>query len=839
MSAAIELGGVAVIAAVMGIMVYLVTVVTPLFRAARITGSVSYGLITKEEVQRLLFAEVDEYQSLGVYVLRSGDAVFFGAGSGHVLDRRRLVPDSESITAFSRSGAQQLAIGLTDGTVRVGRLGFDTSFVPEAEAPRAAVSLRPGERLEAPPGVIERTSTGELRRVWPKVEIEPPVEAAPPGAPAELLDYRAGDDEERLAVFRQDGDIHVDAISRRENMLTGEAATEVVSTSIPFPEALKPLGRPSFMLLASAGDQLYLAWKDGVVARFALQGTSGPQLAERADLTPAATLNDFIFSNGEQSLLASDSEGRANAWFRLPAGAGAQTADGFALVLAHRLPKLAAAITALGISGRDKTIIAGAADGEVVLYYLTSERLLARLNWAPAATVQITPKGDGIFAVDHDGRALLAGLSNPHPQTTLGSIFRKVWYEGYPAPAYTWQSSSATDDFEPKLSLIPLIFGTLKATLHSMLFAVPIALLAAIYTSEFLDRRYRAPLKSAIEMMASLPSVVLGFMAALVLAPVVEKSVLAVLVVFAVLPTAVLAFGYAWQLLPQRAALIMSGRPQMGILLLLVLCIAIAAPRLGGPIEHLMFAGDFKAWLDGRIGDATPGITVLAWPLAAGALLLLDRRLISGALQRRLGSASRSTVAAVDLLKYAVLIVFSVALAWAIGAALGRLGIDPRPHVFGTYVQRNALVTGFVMGFAVIPIIYTIAEDSLSAVPESLRSASLGCGATQWQTATRVVLPVAIPGIFSALMVGLGRAVGETMIVLMAAGNTAVLDLNIFSGLRTLSANIAVELPEAVKDGTLYRMLFLSALTLFALTFVVNTIAEIVRQRFRWRTHQL
>ena len=86
---------------------------------------------------------------------------------------------------------------------------------------------------------------------------------------------------------------------------------------------------------------------------------------------------------------------------------------------------------------------------------------------------------------------------------------------------------------------------------------------------------------------------------------------------------------------------------------------------------------------------------------------------------------------------------------------------------------------------------------------------------------------------------GLGRAVGETMIVVMAAGNTPIIDWNIFSGLRALSANIAVELPEAVKDGTLYRMLFLAALALFIMTFVLNTMAELVRLRFRKRAAQL
>ena len=104
-------------------------------------------------------------------------------------------------------------------------------------------------------------------------------------------------------------------------------------------------------------------------------------------------------------------------------------------------------------------------------------------------------------------------------------------------------------------------------------------------------------------------------------------------------------------------------------------------------------------------------------------------------------------------------------------------------------------------------------------------------GASRWQTVTRVVLPTASPGIFAAVMVGFGRAVGETMIVLMATGNTPIMDLSPFNGFRTLSANIAVEIPEAPAGGTLYRTIFLAALLLFALTFAVNTVAELVRQR--------
>jgi len=174
-----------------------------------------------------------------------------------------------------------------------------------------------------------------------------------------------------------------------------------------------------------------------------------------------------------------------------------------------------------------------------------------------------------------------------------------------------------------------------------------------------------------------------------------------------------------------------------------------------------------------------------------------------------------------------------------LGWLLNGLGWDPRGSVFDTYVQRNALVVGIAMGFAVIPIIYTISEDALTAVPDHLRAASLGAGATPWQTMILVIIPPAMSGLFSAAMIGLGRAVGETMIVLMAAGNTPLMDMNIFNGFRTLAANLAVELPEAVQNSTHYRTLFLAALTLFTMTFILNTVAEAVRLHFRGKASRL
>jgi phosphate transport system permease protein len=150
-----------------------------------------------------------------------------------------------------------------------------------------------------------------------------------------------------------------------------------------------------------------------------------------------------------------------------------------------------------------------------------------------------------------------------------------------------------------------------------------------------------------------------------------------------------------------------------------------------------------------------------------------------------------------------------------------------------SYDQRNALVVGIAMGFAVIPTIFSITEDAIFAVPKSLSYGSLALGATPWQTLVRVVMPTASPGIFSAVMIGMGRAVGETMIVLMATGNTPIMDVNIFEGMRTLAANIAVEMPESEVGSTHFRILFLAAFVLFMFTFVVNTLAESIRQHLR------
>ncbi len=147
---------------------------------------------------------------------------------------------------------------------------------------------------------------------------------------------------------------------------------------------------------------------------------------------------------------------------------------------------------------------------------------------------------------------------------------------------------------------------------------------------------------------------------------------------------------------------------------------------------------------------------------------------------------------------------------------------------FGAEYRLNALVGGIALSLAVIPVIYTVAEDALSAVPKAMTEASLALGATRWETALYVVLPAATPGIFAALLLGVGRAFGETMIVLMATGNAALMSLDFLQPVRTMSATIGAEMAEVVFGDTHYNVLFLIGAVLFLFTFALNAVAEFV-----------
>ncbi|MBL8749995.1 MAG: ABC transporter permease subunit [Planctomycetes bacterium] len=534
-------------------------------------------------------------------------------------------------------------------------------------------------------------------------------------------------------------------------------------------------------------------------------------------------------------MVLGDDLGAVHTWFATKPD-GATTLDGVTFVNARSFPGNGSAAVGIATSKRSRLFAVAHADGSVRVWHGTSERLVAavRADDVPLRAIALSPKEDGLLVAGANGLHRF-DLRPGHPEATLATVFRPVWYEGAAGPAHAWQSTGGSDDFEPKLGLMPLIFGTLKATFYCLLFGVPLALLAAIYTSEFLHPRWRSRVKPAIELMASLPSVVLGFLAGLVLAPFVSEHLTAVLLSVLVVPFVFVIGAQVWQQAPPWL------RPTADRLrvpaALLTMPLGIWLATTAAPLaEAVLFRGDLKNWLaatalpatDARRGSAFGGFLLVVAPIAAllGALAtghLPVRRMVGDTAFRRF------------LFGFAATTIIALLLAGGLTA----VGCDLRGNLFGVFDPRNSLVVGLVMGFAVVPIVYTIAEDALAAVPEHLRAASLGAGATPWQTAVRVVFPTAMSGIFSAIMVGLGRAVGETMIVVMAVGGTAIMDPSVFNGFRTLSANIATELPEAVRDSTHYRLLYLAALCLFVMTFVLNTLAELVRQRFRKRAFQL
>ncbi|MCX6830522.1 MAG: ABC transporter permease subunit, partial [candidate division Zixibacteria bacterium] len=155
--------------------------------------------------------------------------------------------------------------------------------------------------------------------------------------------------------------------------------------------------------------------------------------------------------------------------------------------------------------------------------------------------------------------------------------------------------------------------------------------------------------------------------------------------------------------------------------------------------------------------------------------------------------------------------------------------------LFGLTYRLNILNAGIALGLAIIPIIFTVAEDAMNSVPTSLRDAARALGANPWQVSFTMVLPAALPGIAAGVVLGFGRAIGETMIVLMASGNAAIISASFVDSARTLSATIAAELAEVVFGSAHYNVLFFIGTVLFLFTFLVNLGGEIVLQRLKIR----
>jgi phosphate transport system permease protein len=835
----ITMGGIGSIVAVSLVGIFLLWVVVPLFLPASMPPQEDFATGTALLTSQPRRAAVNEYGTLAWTYCPDGRLLLWRLDTGNLIAERRL-DEGPSPTAWAISPLDgACAFGYADGSVRLGRIGFSADFLDSAELPDSLRQLAIGVPAAFRGGILERTPEDQFRLERLAVDLAEPLQLAE--GPILLLDRTDGPTGPILVALDRGGVLQLRSVRQRHNLLTGEVTRQLSGGRMELADAYDG-SQPAYLRLTGLGDNVFVAWTDGRLLRLDTRDITAPHLEEELDLVEdaQASLTSLGFQLGRSSLVSGDSQGRLRVWFRVR-DENTLAGDGTHLVLARELPAAPAAVTALAPSARTRMLAAGYADGSVRLFHVTSRRLLAegKLTDAagPVSALALAPRDDALLAVE-DARLGLWSIDAPHPETTFATLLRPIWYEGYERPALVWQSSSATDDFEPKYSLAPLIFGTLKATLYCMLFGLPLALLAAIYTSEFLHPRVKGRIKPVIEMMASLPSVVLGFLAALVFAPFLVKVLPQTLTAFVTIPLALLLGAHLWQLLPPHTAAHLRRFKLPAMVLMLPVGLWLAS-CLGAPVESSLFAGDIMAWLDGQIGSGLAGWLFVLLPLSGVAAALLQSRVVNPWLRRISAGWSRLRFALVDLVRFLLGVGLALGLAGTIAWLLSSLGFDPRGSYLDTYVQRNALVVGFVMGFAIIPIIYTIADDALSAVPEHLRAASLGAGATPWQTAVRVIIPPAMSGLFSATMIGLGRAVGETMIVLMAAGNTPLMDWNIFNGFRTLSANIAVELPEAVRNSTHFRTLFLAALTLFLMTFALNTVAEAVRIRFRRKAYEL
>lgn len=734
----ITLGGVAIILCILAILVFISLEVYPLWKGARaeLTGKHDLGNYRPE----LTFAPgnprsnypvvavgIEQYREIGFFITKSGLFEFIYLKDGKTVKSNPLekIPGKELTSSSTGSDDQVYALGTGDGLVLPVKVNFIVSFAQDG-----------------------------TRTIEPKVTEGEPITVDT--VPITHIAYKDSDGGRALSAVTADGKL-VFLSEQVTTTLLGEESKEESRydlTSELNGNSITAIALDEFI------ENLYVGTAEGNIYHWDTSAKGTPQLIDIIDATgnQGTAITALGFLIGERSLIVTDEAGNTSTWFQVR---DKNSPTGRRLREIHKLASHGAPVTAVTPSARDKGFLSADSKGNLILHYSTSERKLLETKGEGYSikALAFAPKADGAVALDERGILYDWKIDNPHPETSFKTLFGKVWYEGYDKPEYVWQSTGGTDDFEPKFSITPLAYGTLKGTFYALLFAIPLAIFGAICVSQFMHPSLKATIKPIIEIMAALPSVVLGFLAGLWLAPLAENIVPALFLMPIVLTILTLLSVFLWRLVPKYIRTKFKDGTEFLLLVPVFLLGIQICLLLNSPVEALLLGGDYKAWL------------------------------------------------------------------------LNTLGLQ--------FDQRNSLIVGFAMGFAVIPIIFTISEDSLSNVPKHLTSGSLALGATKWQTAIRVVLPTAAAGIFSAVMIGFGRAVGETMIVLMATGNTPIMDWSIFNGFRALSANIAVEIPEAPHGGTLYRILFLAALLLFLMTFILNTVAELVRIRLRKKFGQL
>lgn len=723
----VTFGGLSVIVAIVLIFFYLLYVVFPLLLPAH-AKAVSQYAVPEASLGKTEFLAMEEQNEVAVRFTDTGKAVFFNVADGNTISTESLpIPDHTQIVSFAHGSLDkgEVAYGLSDGRALVVKHDYKQTY---SENKRTITPF-----LQYPLGkdalIVNSQGQGLVQ-----------------------IEVKLGDKNNILLAKTADNRIVLSNFSKKESLFEDESALERSEAVV------NDVGNDvDYMLIDKQQHNLYLSNRQGDLSIYDIAEKNLPTIKHKLNVMEhGATISSMEFLNGDISLLIGDSSGLLSQWTMVR-----DEQNHFSVVNLRSFKVADYALTAISPEQRRKGVLVADSDGGIGVYNTTAERELIKekVTSGKPVALALSPRATAFLMESEDGKINNWAVDNEHPEVSWASLWQKVWYESYPKPAYIWQSSSASNDFEPKMSLVPLVFGTIKASFYAMLVAIPLSLFGAIYTGYFMAPRIRQYVKPGIEIMGALPTVILGFIAGLWLAPYIELHLTGIFALLMIVPLGVMIFAFFWQKVPKKIRHMIPEGWDSLVLIPVIIFSGWLAFQLSPGIDALCFNGDLRTWMNNEFG----------------------------------------------------------------------IGYD----------QRNTLVVGFAMGFAVIPMIFSIAEDAIFSVPKHLTTGSLALGATTWQTMTKVVLLTASPGIFSAIMIGFGRAVGETMIVLMATGNTPVMDWSIFQGLRTLSANIAVEMPEAEVNSTHYRVLFLAALVLFMFTFVVNTLAEIVRQNLRQKYSSL
>ena len=716
----VTLGGGLVLMALLLIFFYLLYVVEPIFRGVEVEHQQSFAVPGQGQTVAM---GMEEQSEIGYRFADNGELSFFALKQkpgtdwqpGQVLLTEQ-VADEPTAFAATQPQNKRYAYAVANGQARVIEPKFRSQFTN-------------GRRLTTP--VVGFANDGDLVQVDPQQRT------------LKQLAYEYDGESQLFAAVTADDKVIVNFLQASRSFLTGTVELQSKFAELPITGAVDNVKvTPDLsQVFVRQGNRFY-------VYGISRTGNVSERQVLTIDRRRYGDITSMQLLAGASSVLFGHANGRVTQWFEVAGANGRQ------YEYIREFQAGTSAVTDIIAEYYRRTFYTVSASGEVGIFHTTSEANLYRENidGIKADRVVIDPRANTLLMQSGDELHSF-NLENEHPEVTWSGIWQEVWYEGYPEPQYVWQSTSGSDDFEPKFSLVPISFGTIKAAAYAMLFAVPIGLAAAVYTAYFMSPSVRKVVKPTVEIMEALPTVILGFLAGLWLAPLIEQYLPGIVATIILIPLAIIAFAAISTVLPKTwRNRFTDGRAAL-ILLPIVAFVGWLSFELSPWVEQALFDGNVRQYITNELGI--------------------------------------------------------------------------------TFDQRNSLVVGIAMGFAVIPTIFSIAEDAVFSVPKHLSNGSLALGATTWQTLTKVVLLTASPGIFSAVMMGLGRAVGETMIVLMATGNTPIMDWNIFEGMRTLSANIAVEMPESEVGSSHYRILFLAAFVLFIFTFAFNTVAELVRQRLR------